>query len=374
MITCRLNGIQAQMLLDSGAQVSIIGREWLRKNLPTVQIQSLETLIADKQLNVTAANGTAVPFEGWIEILLEITSAKHGSIAIYVPMLVGQEVVDCPLLGFNVIEEIIRENDTVSEIHLTDLLSEAMNLQRDRTETLVSAVTSDTHRKALTSPVVKTGKVGIIIQRGQITNVRCRLKAWPKGGTMMFEPCMGNSVPEGLELFSAIVNVPRGASKIVKIPIQNIISQDIYLPGRLTLGTIEPIMGTKPVQLGSNVSDNEKQNSDASLCSIQTLCLDKHCQEKDEREKKRWHPPVELDHLEEQEREIVKQMLFEESDVFACDEGDIGCIPGLQLKINLTDKTPVQRCYNAIPKPLYREVKDYVRNLLEKGWIAKSAS
>uniref|UniRef100_A0A3B3SU43 Gypsy retrotransposon integrase-like protein 1 n=1 Tax=Paramormyrops kingsleyae TaxID=1676925 RepID=A0A3B3SU43_9TELE len=67
-------------------------------------------------------------------------------------------------------------------------------------------------------------------------------------------------------------------------------------------------------------------------------------------------------------------MLFEESVVFAQEEGDIGCIPDLQLKISLSDNTPVQRCYNAIPKPLYKEVKDYVQNLLNRGWIRKSSS
>ncbi|TWW58129.1 Retrovirus-related Pol polyprotein from transposon 17.6 [Takifugu flavidus] len=67
-------------------------------------------------------------------------------------------------------------------------------------------------------------------------------------------------------------------------------------------------------------------------------------------------------------------MLYEESDVFAKDDCDIGCIPSLQLKIHLKDDTPVQTSYNSVPKPLYREVKDYVQNLLDQGWIRKSTS
>ncbi|KAK5884558.1 hypothetical protein CesoFtcFv8_018366 [Champsocephalus esox] len=65
-------------------------------------------------------------------------------------------------------------------------------------------------------------------------------------------------------------------------------------------------------------------------------------------------------------------MLFEESDVFARVEEDIGCIPDLQLKINVVDNKPVQKNYNSIPKPLYKEVMDYVQNLLDRGWIRKS--
>lgn len=87
-----------------------------------------------------------------------------------------------------------------------------------------------------------------------------------------------------------------------------------------------------------------------------------------------WHPPVNLDHLEEKQQEIVKRMLFDECRAFARDENDIGCIPDLKMAINLKDDIPVQRAYTSIPKPLLREVKEYVQDLLVKEWIVKSKS
>lgn len=65
---------------------------------------------------------------------------------------------------------------------------------------------------------------------------------------------------------------------------------------------------------------------------------------------------------------------LEESDVFTKEDGDIGRIPDLQLKIKLVDDNPVQKGYNSIPKPLYTEVKEYVQNLLNWGWVRKSVS
>lgn len=53
---------------------------------------------------------------------------------------------------------------------------------------------------------------------------------------------------------------------------------------------------------------------------------------------------------------------------------DIGCIPDLQLMINLTDEVPVQRAYDSMPKPLYKEVKEYVQDLLVYGWVVMSKS
>lgn len=67
-------------------------------------------------------------------------------------------------------------------------------------------------------------------------------------------------------------------------------------------------------------------------------------------------------------------MLFEECRAFAKDDNDIGCNHDLQMVINLKDDIPVQRAYTSIPKPLLREVKEYVQDLLVRGWIVKSKS
>lgn len=67
-------------------------------------------------------------------------------------------------------------------------------------------------------------------------------------------------------------------------------------------------------------------------------------------------------------------MLYEESNTFARNDHDIGCIPSLQMAIPLKDDIPVQRSYTSIPKPLYQEVKAYIQSLLAKKWIVKSKS
>jgi len=46
----------------------------------------------------------------------------------------------------------------------------------------------------------------------------------------------------------------------------------------------------------------------------------------------------------------------------------------LQLSISLKDEEPVNRTYLSVPKPLYREMKEYVHDLIAQGWIEKSNS
>jgi len=85
-------------------------------------------------------------------------------------------------------------------------------------------------------------------------------------------------------------------------------------------------------------------------------------------------PPVDLSHLSEPEREVVQKMLTDESASFSKSESDIGCIDKLQLSISLKDTEPVAKTYLSVPKPLYREMKDYLHDLIAQGWVKKSNS
>ncbi|KAJ8011988.1 hypothetical protein DPEC_G00064030 [Dallia pectoralis] len=87
-----------------------------------------------------------------------------------------------------------------------------------------------------------------------------------------------------------------------------------------------------------------------------------------------WLPPVDISHLTSEQQQAVNEVLSEECGAFARNSDDIGCIPSLQMEIRTKDDIPVQRAYASIPKPLYREVKEYIQELLVKGWIVKSQS
>ena len=87
-----------------------------------------------------------------------------------------------------------------------------------------------------------------------------------------------------------------------------------------------------------------------------------------------WLPEVDLSSLTAQQKLIAQKMLHEESDCFSRDDEDIGCCEELQVKINLTDNVPVQKSYNAIPKSLYPEGKQYIEDLLNRKFIRRSKS
>lgn len=381
MVSCTINRVPIQMLLDSGAQVTIVGREWVAKMLPKLKILPLNTLLTDHPLEVSAANGTGVPFEGWAEVDLQVCSESQGHVAIRVPILIGQSSVHCALLGSNVIAEIIKENqEEQGTINITALLKEALSVSESTVESLVSVLQLSVPTETSQSLGVRVGKQGVIVPAGRIYEVKCRVRTRQKGGTMLFLPSPECCCPDGLEPFPTLIDVPSGFSGLAKIPLQNSTKHDIYLPRRTVLGTLEEILAVQPVEHPSGAPESLSFTS-TQMCTAQlkqserdspSQGNDGHPFKATTREK--WHPPVAVSHLSEEEQQVVREMLYGESDVFAKDDADIGCIPSLQLKIHLQDETPVQKCYNSIPKPLYQEVKEYVRNLLDHGWIRKSTS
>lgn len=56
----------------------------MEKALPNIQIQPLESLLSDQPLDIAAANGTDVPFDGWADAELKIGSKSDGHVTIRV--------------------------------------------------------------------------------------------------------------------------------------------------------------------------------------------------------------------------------------------------------------------------------------------------
>ena len=83
---------------------------------------------------------------------------------------------------------------------------------------------------------------------------------------------------------------------------------------------------------------------------------------------------MKLDHLEKGMQGKVRDMLWRKRHAFVSDAGEIGEAIDLNMKIQTTDEVPVQKNYYKIPKPLIEEVKNHVRDLLDRGWIKESTS
>lgn len=130
---------------------------------------------------------------------------------------------------------------------------------------------------------------------------------------MLFQPNLVSNCPEGLELFPALVDIPRGSTKIVKIPVHNPTKHEIYRTNRTVLGTLEEMIEVKPVNC---FPDSEPTSHPTVNTYSAQMRTDKQRETSDKHEtkdmtKQRWHPLVDVSHLEENEQQIVRDMLYE---------------------------------------------------------------
>ncbi len=178
-----------------------------------------------------------------------------------------------------------------------------------------------------------------------------------------------------------VISLQRGSLTKVQIPVTNISNVDIMLAPRTILGRVEHARAIYPADTQPDIVTSDWNSSNGGVVAGVVATESKsvtsaHSIENTghDANKKLWDPPVPISHLTPEQQRKVQQMLREECETFVKDEDDVGCIPSLQLKIRLSDMTPVKRTYVSVPKPLHNEVKEYLEDLLNKGWTQKSRS
>ena len=159
----------------------------------------------------------------------------------------------------------------------------------------------------------------------------------------------------GLQQEESLDRLQRGSSSRIVIPVSNPNLHYIVLNGRSALGRhlIQSVSsGTPARERDPTRNDNVPQPNQGDDIFSSMACLE----------------------LTPSQKAYVLQMLHEERNAFAHDDPDLGCIEDLQINIPLTDDVPVNQTYMSIPRPLYAEVKEYVQDLIDRGWIKKSLS
>ena len=72
IVKCLLNGLETDALWDTGAQVWISLHSRLKQCTQGCEIRDIAELLGMDGLELKAANGTDLPFEGWVEPTLHL--------------------------------------------------------------------------------------------------------------------------------------------------------------------------------------------------------------------------------------------------------------------------------------------------------------
>ncbi|KAM9467441.1 uncharacterized protein Hap1MRO34_014209 [Clarias gariepinus] len=384
LVNCFFDGVATQALWDTGSQVCLMNEKWRREHLPQTKLHHLEEILGPGSLTGRAVNQTVIPFESWIEVTFKLGTDKTTPLELEVPVLVSTDdgVAEEPIIGYNVIEYLLNHGVGQPKSVTTKAVSTALSCDCKKAEVLLTLVNSV--RDECCDGVVKTGKLAKQIPAKQSVTVKCCIKTGPllSGQSALFVPDECARWPDGLKLEENIIRLQRGTCSRIGIPVLNETAHNIDLPPRAFLGHIQRIKAIYPAEVKPVKAMKE------SVCKINThttpspFFRDSNIIRSTEgaelirktQGNSSWDPPVCVDHLTPEQQQKVKQLLREESSAFAYDDNDVGCIPSLQLKIHLHDNTPVKHTYMSVPKPLHKEVKEYLEDLLNKGWITRSKS
>ena len=377
IVLCKLNGVETPVLLDTGAQVSIISLQELTKCFTETKLNKIEDLLdPGAKLELTTANGTVLPYLGWVNVKCELKGDTKGTSIIDLPMLVTESTLDHPIIGYNVLEQLVSKCDTNSETEeIISLLSDSLpDVVVGNLNSLVDSIRSESDPYLCS---VKMGKRDVIIPAGETKKVACRINTGfvDRGTPVIFESDVSGLLPNGIEIEDSLLYLKRGNCVKVNLFVANASIHDIVLKNRTIIGTLQLVRSITPADIKQKdqVENQELISRHNQINSDQVIGTEQPDHSTTDQEEA--VPDVALnENLTEEQRQIIRNMLICERSAFCQDDTDIGCANDLQMKIELTDNTPVAKNYVGVPRPLIGELKEYVEDLLNRRFIQKSRS
>ena len=227
-----------------------MSQEIMEKQFPKSTLKSISELI-DGDLDLTAANGTKIAYTGWTEIEVRLNSLEKDEPAIVVPFLITNDNIEYPILGYNVIEELIKPMDKSGKqsVHLT--AAAHASFQDFSEEVLLKLVELIQATNSDKLCVVKSTKRDMVIPANRTVQVNCRANIGPvaEKTPVLFEPDELASWPDGLTVHETLTTVKQGSTSQVKIDIVNTTNHDIVLRNRTVLGRLQLVQSITPVEV-----------------------------------------------------------------------------------------------------------------------------
>lgn len=91
-----------------GVQVSIISLQELTERLQETKVNKIEDLLHPVvKLELLAANGTVLPYLGWVDLQCELKGDNKGKNIMNLQMLVAESNIDNPIIDYNMLEQLV---------------------------------------------------------------------------------------------------------------------------------------------------------------------------------------------------------------------------------------------------------------------------
>jgi hypothetical protein len=151
------------------------------------------------------------------------SSDKH----VFVTILVARGSLEHIIIGYNVIEEVIKDQSDMASMR-----SSFPTVKQENITALLQFILSETDGDICS---VKTTKNDITIPGGATIHISCRANSRTSRGSkirVLFEPNPEQAWPTGLEIPDNLTSITSGNSSRVDIQVKNVTNHSIIMPGR----------------------------------------------------------------------------------------------------------------------------------------------
>ena len=291
--------------------------------------------------------------------------------------MITTEHLDCPIVCFNVIQE-LADKDCENNEMLSSCVKSSLPPET-KSEDITALIDLVKNVDSADVCFVKTVKRDITIPKGSFVKVPCGANTGMLDSNVqvVFEPDEEETWPSGLSMSETLLRIKSGSSNQIKLEVRNDSNHDVVLKNITLVGRLELVRFVTPVDVKCKPFSDDVKTSDAETSGNESsvtrtpgdtpTASASQSNELDVSE-------IELEGLTPEQKSQAIQMLNEERDSFSQSEEDIGVIKDLELDIKLKDDTPVQKNYLSILHPLYTKVKHYLEDLLNKKFVVRSNS
>ena len=343
-----VQGITTMALLDTGATISTMTEAFYQEHLQHLPIHPVENI-----LTIECADGSALPYKGYVEVDLVAPGIHFGNPALPSLLLVvpgNSYSRRVPLLlGTNILEPLLEQTKAT---HGPKFL-QSCNLQIPwyLSFRCISVQEKDLEKNHNRLGVVKSAvHEPIYIRPNGSETITCFVDhplAY-KSTSAIMQPLLSSHLASPVDITPTVVNYIGKKTGLVDVKVDNISTQTVVIPSRATLCELQPVtrlMG-KPREETSNVSAEsvlDKMTLDSPL-------------------------------LDDKQKELLSDKLRLHMDKFSTSDLDMGHHTRVQHEIHLTDDHPFKERHRRIPPGMLHQVREHLQQMLDSGIIRPSQS